>query len=1001
MRLRFLSLLCLAFPAASAAQGVTGRPNPYLFVLDLAGTPLDEFPGAVKALNGTMTVVDKNGQRMLRASSSSEFLITLPQALPADFTVEVELIPKACCNPEDFMLEGTPSRNRGVASAELTWQPAHIMAVGGGGAMYQSDMPADLAASTPGNLTRLVWEFKGTTLKHYTNGRRLYTLDKQFVRGRVLRVFLGGQDERRNAVYLAGLRIGTGPAAPGVIAASGGQPSALSPQSNPRPTINPTQQQTVSSSQGLTGGPAPTFVANVSVTQGSTGPVVSWQGVAAPATYTVQRWKIDDRSCCNNASGNLTGPPWQDVQPPLAGTYVYQVTVSTSGGTATGQAQFINLQQGSRIASAALPPVSAPNTSSGGVAPGFTVTVTMGPQGPVVTWPLVPNATGYTVTRSKSDDANCCNTSSGRTWGATSPWQDGPLPMPGTYVYTVLANTAFGQLQAQTQYTLAAPITAVLASPTISATAAPMPAPISPSSTTGGTVLTPTQPGSTTSPMAPASVTPITNSVPPGDPTGFTGSSPSPATVQLSWQGVAGATGYLVSGPGIPQGTIVTGTGHSVPWVPAGLQTYQVASVTTGGVVTQASSWPSVVVRVMPRPGVMLFRPNGFGGLAEYNLHACNAGKWVASQLLFPNSWCFLDAYGKGDVNAFPLLALYGIQEFDDTWFPDPPRITPARDHTMYTTWPWARFDAKVPEAVFGDLADLYRGRRVGCVQRGTGAASSTFCWASTAPHDALAIFGGADPVSLDPVNDARVSFSAQTRYDNVSVIVQTPQETHFLVLGGRPCRFVGSGYDCTNGGLRGKPDIHLDSQGPRSVPHVCLACHGGRFDPATGRVTGATLLALDPSGFGFSDPISISSIPGSPRSRQEENIRLINLAVFTSPGVAPGVLQYITDLYGGRQAVPGTAADDNRVPSGWTTQPGLYQNVYRPYCATCHSALTGPLGFQSWGDLLREKARVKTAVCGGAMPHAEVPFLRFWTRGGNLLLPGALLTALGVSGCS
>ena len=39
-----------------------------LFVLDVQGTALDEFPSSVKALMGTMTTVDKNGQRMLRAS---------------------------------------------------------------------------------------------------------------------------------------------------------------------------------------------------------------------------------------------------------------------------------------------------------------------------------------------------------------------------------------------------------------------------------------------------------------------------------------------------------------------------------------------------------------------------------------------------------------------------------------------------------------------------------------------------------------------------------------------------------------------------------------------------------------------------------------------------------------------------------------------------------------------------------------------------------------------
>jgi hypothetical protein len=124
-----------------AGTGGPSHPGPYLFVLDLAGTPLDEFPSGVRVRNGTMSVVNKNGQHMLRASSPSELLITLPQASPLDFTVEVDLIPKSCCNPEDLMIEGTPAMNRGPTSAQLTWHPAHLMVVGGG-TLYQADMLA-------------------------------------------------------------------------------------------------------------------------------------------------------------------------------------------------------------------------------------------------------------------------------------------------------------------------------------------------------------------------------------------------------------------------------------------------------------------------------------------------------------------------------------------------------------------------------------------------------------------------------------------------------------------------------------------------------------------------------------------------------------------------------------------------------------------------------------------------------------------------------------------
>jgi hypothetical protein len=81
--------------------------------------------------------------------------------------------------------------------------------------------------------------------------------------------------------------------------------------------------------------------------------VVSWQPVSVAAAYLVRRWKIDDVTCCNNASpasAPLAGPPWQDAPLPVAGTYVYEVTATMSGGVASGQAQFVVFRSGGQIA---------------------------------------------------------------------------------------------------------------------------------------------------------------------------------------------------------------------------------------------------------------------------------------------------------------------------------------------------------------------------------------------------------------------------------------------------------------------------------------------------------------------------------------------------------------------------------------------------------------------------------------------------------------------------
>src|SRR5687767_4745255 len=91
------ALLALAVhPVAVAAQSPPpGRAH--LFVLDLAGTPVGEFPTTIAQRKGSLEVAIKDGVPMLKASVTSEFVITLPQGqvLPPDFTLEFDLVPKA------------------------------------------------------------------------------------------------------------------------------------------------------------------------------------------------------------------------------------------------------------------------------------------------------------------------------------------------------------------------------------------------------------------------------------------------------------------------------------------------------------------------------------------------------------------------------------------------------------------------------------------------------------------------------------------------------------------------------------------------------------------------------------------------------------------------------------------------------------------------------------------------------------------------------------------
>lgn len=276
--------------------------------VDIAGTPVGTFPTGIQMIDGIMEVIDLRGLRMLRASSRSTFLVQLPQLLPQDFTLEFELVPKAGGNPEDLAVEGTPNINQGSSSANVLWHRDYLQIVGGG-QPYDSRVPPSFAATLPGVLTHVAITMQGPTLKLYTNGRLMYTQHRQFMRGRVLRVFLGGQDDGPNAVYLASMRVvdGVGPVGPIVAGSAGsGSPgagaagatrgvaeSALPPSQNPLPNVGPGTPGGTFQNSGRTGAPgAPnTNVAPAIVTAAPWrfGISLTWSEVTGAVSYRVIR----------------------------------------------------------------------------------------------------------------------------------------------------------------------------------------------------------------------------------------------------------------------------------------------------------------------------------------------------------------------------------------------------------------------------------------------------------------------------------------------------------------------------------------------------------------------------------------------------------------------------------------------------------------------------------------------------------------------------------------
>ena len=197
--------------------------------------------------------------------------------------------------------------------------------------------------------------------------------------------------------------------------------------------------------------------------------------------------------------------------------------------------------------------------------------------------------------------------------------------------------------------------------------------------------------------------------------------------------------------------------------------------------------------------------------------------------------------------------------------------------------------------------------------------------------------------------------------------------------------------YDL-NGNL--SPSATLDDEGPKSVPRMCMACHGGRYTPHSGTsaatVKGASFLPFDVLSFYYSSAFN-KQYGVNP---QQEAFRMLNLLVKTANGGnqpqnpnETAIVDFINGMYcpdpnnGGvlsNCSTPvensGSTASDVYFPSNWigSANQKLYSDVVKPYCRMCH--LAQPVTFFQATDF--SPLFVPSLLCTqNDMPHAEVPF--------------------------
>jgi hypothetical protein len=184
-----------------------------------------------------------------------------------------------------------------------------------------------------------------------------------------------------------------------------------------------------------------------------------------------------------------------------------------------------------------------------------------------------------------------------------------------------------------------------------------------------------------------------------------------------------------------------------------------------------------------------------------------------------------------------------------------------------------------------------------------------------------------------------------------------------------------------------------LDSEGPKSVPQMCMACHGGTYSLANHAAGGSSFLPFDVGSFYF------SAQAGFTRADQEEAFRQLNVLVkATSPNSSNPhnpIVTLINGWYSGSPETPGQTFQDNFVPPAWgggspqnTLTQNFYLNFVAPYCRGCHIAVTDPNRdfaqyrqgndpYQGFRELVN---LVRSDVCANHnMPHAEVTYNRLW----------------------
>ena len=185
--------------------------NKVIFYTDFSEDKVGNFARGVKYRGGSAEIVERNDTKVLRATSTAEFLVPVGKKLPERFTLEVDVIaPLSGVMNRALSFEGGAEQAGDEKSAWVTWNPQGAWIQGSGLDMNSggAHVPEAMASAFAGNVTHIRVLMDGAYFKMYANERRMYNIPElAFRRDSVIRMSLGGGEEDGMAVYVTNIRV--------------------------------------------------------------------------------------------------------------------------------------------------------------------------------------------------------------------------------------------------------------------------------------------------------------------------------------------------------------------------------------------------------------------------------------------------------------------------------------------------------------------------------------------------------------------------------------------------------------------------------------------------------------------------------------------------------------------------------------------------------------------------------------------------------------------------